>query len=476
MKLISTSGNIALYPSLVLKKNGGLACSWYEYASPDKPAPSDIWFAQSDAHNSWTKPINVSRSVSYNNGPSLHWCSLGFYLIAWHSWRKPGREPFSADGDICNIWVSKSEDGLQWTEPSMAFPRLSNNEYATLTETVDQSLWMVFFQRSTRSLFISSSKDGLIWKEPAGLPEPISLGKFPDLAIDIKGTFYLAYIGNNGIRDVVRMALSNDGRQWCDDHEVFGLDNVDLSKPRVSVAPSGSIWIACQNNEWGSYVAEYIVRTTSKQITINVHADKTPGNALWVLNAVDIRDPAGAFHKLYTFGPRREDMEEDAVQITDDDCEYNSRKGFGFVGKVNGVIRELGDRITRSYFCSDEPGRLIIDLQEGVYTVKIYYSSHIAALPGTVFDIEGDILNFQEPSLRNEKCYICRVDLADTKHMELCPGNEFDNNRPSKILHIPEETSKYIAWTRFTPGSTGIAVARIDDLIPEMTKNERIEI
>jgi len=462
MKIISTSGNIALYPSLTFKENRGLACSWYEYASPDKPAPSDIWFARSDAHNHWTKPVNVSRGVSYNNGPCLHWCCSGFYLIAWHSWRNPGREPFSADGDICNIWVSKSEDGFHWTEPSMAFPRLSNNEYATLTESVDQTLWMVFFQRSTRRLFISSSKDGLMWKDPAELPEPISGGKFPDLAADIEGTFYLAYIGNNGIRDVVRLAFSDDKRQWRDDREVFGLVNVNLSKPRVSLTPSGSIWIACQNNEWGSYNAEYVVNITSRQMRINLRADKTPGNALWVLNAVDIRDPAGTFHKLYTFGPRKEDMGEDAIHITDDDCRYNSRKGFGFEGNVSGVIRELGDRITRSFFCSDEPGTFIVDLSDGTYAVKIYFSSHVAARPGTVINIEGDLVDCRKPLMRNETCYICCLDHQGPYFGEISPDDDYDNNRPSKILHGSDGLSKYIAWTRFAPGSTGIAVSRFE--------------
>ena len=83
-------------------------------------------------------PANLSGGLSYNNGPSLIQTPDGGFLVAWHSWRPPGREPFLPDGNIRNIWLATSGEGTSWSEPRMAFPEISRTEYASLARCGDR--------------------------------------------------------------------------------------------------------------------------------------------------------------------------------------------------------------------------------------------------------------------------------------------------------------------------------------------------
>ena len=130
---VSISGNIALYPSLSINPDGMIAMVWYEYSSRYETKQSDIWFSSMDKNGSWSKPINLSQGVSYNNGPSLTWIhSNNCWRCAWHSWRPPGKEPFIDGGDITNLWCSDiSTEGLI-SIPRLLLPDIFNTEYASL--------------------------------------------------------------------------------------------------------------------------------------------------------------------------------------------------------------------------------------------------------------------------------------------------------------------------------------------------------
>lgn len=454
--VVSRSKNISLYPTLALGKHGELVCAWYEYGSPDMPARSDVWCSLSKNGMHWSEPINVSGEDSYNNGPNILWSSMGYYLLAWHSWRKPGKEPFSPDGDICNIYMSKSSDGQSWSEPSMVFRRLLNTEYPTLVPGADGFIRLFFIHRESKKLNVSKTIDGVQWGEPEELPSFITHAKYPDVAVGPDKTFYIVFVTEE--EKSLQLAASKDGRLWSEPQHISFPYKVRLTRPKISVDPKGKIWVACHSDAWGSYTAHYGLRLSVPRLELTVRSNKTPGNSCWALNAIEIICEQTGVSKFFTFGPGVTYNVHPMIKVTEKNCLYTPEKGYGFDGSVHSILRELGDEITRTLFYSDEPRKFIVDLLSGEYEIKIIYSSWIASTPGTFFQFNTDVLYIEQSEIASDSVFVFCLDkgkciFSDKVNID----TDFDNNRPSKVVHAING-KKYLAWTKYGPKSIDVVM------------------
>ncbi len=461
--IISRSPNISLYPTLTLGKNGELVCAWYEYTSPHEPARSDIWCSVSKNGTDWIAPVNVSGEVSYNNGPGVLWSTSGDYLLAWHSWRDPGKEPFTPDGDICNIFLARSSDGYAWTAPRIAFKQLFNTEYATLVQGEDDLLRVFFIHRDSQRLYVSKSKDGVQWEKPVKLPGFIAQGKYPDVAVGPDKALYLVFVGQQD-RESLWLTTSQNGQNWSEPQPIAPLADLWLTRPKISIDLNGRIWVACHSETWGSHTAKYAVRLRGPQLELTVRSNQTPGNFCWALNAIEITCMQTGAGRFFTFGPDGTSNGHPMINVTDKNYRYTPEKGYGFDGSVKSILRELGDEITRTLFYSDEPRKFVVDLPQGEYEIKIIYSSWIASTPGTSFQFNADRLYVEHPEIVSDSVFVFGMDkgkciFSDKVNMD----KDCDNNRPSKVVHTMNG-KKYLAWTKYGPQSIDVVMTSFSGL------------
>jgi hypothetical protein len=404
-RIISASENISLYPSIVEGKKGGqILCAWYEYSSPVRPARSDIFCAVSEDICNFSEPVNISGCISYNNGPSVFFIGNGHYLVAWHSWREPGREPFTPDGDISNIWLSLSEDGFNWSEPWLAISNLSNTEYGALAGS-DGLIMLFFTDRNRKRLCTSISNNGLNFSEPQDMPDFFGNAMLPDAAVGPDGTIYLVYIVK-GEKDPIFFTKSLDGKNWQEPKVVSTGLGSSLSRPKISVDEQNRLWVACHTDNWGSFKRSYYKRVKNSSLEIHIRNDKTPGNACWTLNAATISSTDGRYKKKFSFGSDVFDLKKDITVVTEKDALYTKDRGYGTDKKVGSMLRELGDEITRTMFYGDEETVFKMDLEPGDYELELIYSSWIAARPGTTFSLNTEIMNAQAPNFKPDSIYI----------------------------------------------------------------------
>ena len=457
--IISPSQNISLYPALVGKSNEDIVCAWYEYTSPDYPTRSDIWCSITKNGIAWSDPFNVSGKVSYNNGPSLICRHVGSYMIAWHSWRKPGKEPFSIDGDVSNIWLAESEDGRTWTSPVMPITCISSTKYAMLAQgTADSVVWLFFEDRTNGKLCFIKSKNLKRWSEPLMLPDIITHGKQYDVAVDWNGTIYLVFASET---DKIGLWLikSKDGMHWSDPKLIFSYHGLKLARPRISIDEMNRIWVSCHSEAWGSYAKCYRLRVLSGKLNLTFSSEKTPGNACWAVNAVHITCMRTGQTKFFTFGPDIFSFDSPAIKVTEEDCVYRKEKGYGFNGQVKCILRELGDSITRTLFYDEEPKTFSVDLPDGEYEIRIIYSSWIASTPGTLVNTNAEVLSFTESDIRSDAVFVCcLVNGICVYERKISPDSGYDHNRPSRIISSPWDDRKFIAWTSYGPKSVNIVL------------------
>lgn len=456
MVKITKSFNIALYPSLVAREDL-LACAWYEYSSREEPLRSDIYFSISKDAKHWADPVNISAGNSYNNGPCLICSSSGQFILAWHSWREPGKPPFTKDGDICNIWVSRSYDGLNWEKPKQAFSSFPNTEYAAMSESRENQFIMIFHSRDHKALYISRSNDGYHWSWPHRMPEQLSRGKAPDLYADKNGCHYLAFTDNNTIRYSVS---HDDGKSWSTPAVVItSPDGKNCTRPHISIDQNGLVRMAYCMESWGHFRNTYRICLKGDQFRMMISANKEPGNAFWVLNAIEFRSLDSNRQILYDIGGA--DHKDGCKMLNKDNVLYTKQQGYGFDSQVRMMIRELGDRITRTFAYSDRPTLFMADMEKGEYEVIVHYSSWIASYPGTMISIETDIISMHNTAHEHDSINILENKQGSVNTSYVFEGvvRGFDNNRPSKIVDYC--TSKYIAWTAYGPDTVSICFSSL---------------
>ncbi len=438
---ISQSGNIALYPSLCVARHGVLACCWYEYTSPDRPTRSDIWFSQQVSDGEWSPAINLSGGVSYNNGPALACNGEGQFVAAWHSWRPPGREPFSAEGDRYHIWTVSSGDGKHWTDARLLFEELPQTKYAAVAFS-GESCFLAFSQQSTKTILTSSSPDGRLWDSPRPLCEKAS--RFPSICCRADGSLLMAFSvpGEKGLW----LSNSREGKKWETPRHILADYDGGVTKPKVSVDSSGAVWLACQTENWGSFRRRFRVSCSRDVLKILFSTGGGAGNGVWTLNAINIS--RSGEKKELRFGPAFQQDPSGTIRIGAANWSWQDGRPCGFDGPVEEILRELGDETTRSMVYSDRDRTLGIRIGPGDFDVEIVYSSWVAARPAFQASFDADCSEEKSVSPRGDQCLLFRA--RDGVNFELIAETspDEDHSRPSAVCEtMPGHY--WVAWSSF---------------------------
>lgn len=453
---ISRSCNISLYPTLAMNNVGRLGIAWYEYGSPHKTDRSDVWFSLQDANGTWTEPVNVSGGISYNSGPSLIWIHTGgYWCCAWHSWRPPGREPFIVNGDVTNIWLSNvSNDGVVQS-PHKALSGVFNTEYASLAITPNDELQLLFHNRSLHLQYLTqSSKKIPLTPGPAFLG-CLGAGQFGDLAFGPDGMAWIAYVGESG--GIYLASRAQDGC-WSQSRRIDTGVGTVVTRPKISVCPKGTVWVACHSSTWGSRSSRYHVRTLGSHLAIRFESTGSPGNHCWTCNAITLRGVGG--ERSFSFGPDVLPLPKGITPVTVEQSLYNPKKGYGFENPPKSQLRELGNELTRGLFYDDMPSTFRVDIPDGDYEIEVVNSSWIASTAGTRVFFEGEILDSQLPYQEHDAVFILQVRPdGEVQSMRISKGESCDENRPSKVIHDASTGRKHLAWTCYGPKKVEIVYA-----------------
>ena len=442
---VCSSGQIALYPSLASRGDGFCACAWYEYTSADRPSRSDVWFSERDGRGVWGNPVNISQGLSYNNGPSLMACGESEFLVAWHSWRPPGRDPFLAGGDVRNIWLSRRRDA-QWSTAVLAFPELSQTKYASLA-CVHGRFSLACCHRETSRILLSESNDGLSWNAPCAFPCQTGQAGFPSLAALPDGTLLLAFTlaGHDGIW----LSKRTKHDTWTEPQCVCEMHGEKLGKPKLSVDSRGAMWIACQTEHWGFFERSYRVRSSDQPfVEIEFGTRGGAGNTMWTLNALDFSDASGVPAKSIRFGPEPDRCDPAVTYVSVGDWRYSAARGCGFDAPVEELLRELGSEITRRLVFCSEQRRLRVDLPSGEYVMKVTNSSWVASRPALELKVNCAFEEIAPTPGASDRCFFFRCPKDGEFQLVASTPVHQEHNRPAAVCEVNSD-SHLAAWTSF---------------------------
>lgn len=452
--VILSSGNIALYPSMAKNKFGEIGIAWYEYKSKNRPVESDIWFVK-NSDGIFSKPLNISDGISYNNGPSLIWNNnKSMWMCAWHSWRAPGKPPFSPEGDVTNIWA-REFDSENLYQSYLAVPSIQNSEYASLVLDQDKLIHMMFNDRNNNSLKSAylSDKGNYFIESNQIAPYFLKEIQFFDWTIDLHGKIWITYKDKNSAINLV----SKDSKNIFTKPLVLsnGID-FPLSRPKISICDDNKIWITCHSDFWGAKEEKFNVRVVDNFLTVKITSDKSPGNEYWTFNAISIKSKF--FFKCFSFGPDSFAFDPLITPVSLDNSLYTETKKYGFETSPKSQFRKLGNNLTRGLFFDNKPGIFKAYLPNGDYEISLIYSSWVAPTKGTNFIFNNEILDSSRIKQPNDSVYILKYDQTSqaVDFSRISSINDRDENRPSKLIHDKSSKKKYLAWTRFGPKSIDI--------------------
>ncbi len=433
---------------------GEIGIAWYEYKSKNKPVESDIWFVK-NKNGIFSKPLNISEGISYNNGPSLIWNNnKSMWMCAWHSWRSPGKPPFIPEGDVTNIWA-REFDCENLSQSYLAIPSIQNTEYASLVLDQNRALHMTFNDRNDHFLKTAYFLDeAYCFIEPnQTAPDFLKEIQFFDCAIDLHGKTWITYKDKNSALNLI----SKDHKNIFTEPLILsGEIYFPLSRPKISICDDNKIWITCHSDFWGAKEDKFKIKVTDNLLTVKITSDKSPGNEYWTFNAISIKSKN--FFKCFSFGPDVFESDPSITPVTLDNSLYTEVRKYGFMTRPKSQFRKLGNNLTRGLFFDNTPGTFKIDLPNDDYEISLIYSSWVAPTKGTNFNFNNEIIDSSRINQPNDSVYILKYDptTQELDFTKIISINDFDENRPSKLIHEESSKKKYLAWTRFGPKSIDI--------------------
>jgi len=364
------------------------------------------------------------------------------FVVAWHSWRPPGREPFSRDGDRYNIWLARSLDGCSWTEPKLPFPALSQTKYAALA-TSGQTGYLAFSEQTSKTILVASTMNFADWNPPRSLTEKPS--RFPSLCSFPDGRFLMAF----SMPDEEGLWMSEcNGWEWEEPQRILAESGLRLTKPKISTDSSGAVWIACQTENWGSFTRRFRIKGGADILEISLATAGGAGNAVWSLNAINFSRPDGRVLKRIIFGPTVQDDPPEVVRIGAGNWAWDDSRCCGFNGPVQEILRELGTEITRSMVYCDSPRKFRVAADSVELDVEIIFSSWVAARPALTIAFNMDSWETETQPPSGDQCFLFRS--KDAKNFDLVAETSpmEDHSRPSAVCETAP--GRFLAaWTSF---------------------------
>ncbi len=192
-------------PSLIQDKNGVYWLAHDNMVDNNE----DIYLIYSRDLVEWSDPIRVTLDLEADYHPSLIQTTKGEYLVVFTSLRSGNYD----------IYISRSMDGLGWSEPIQLIFDEASDWYPNLYQDSEGRLILVFASSRSGSsgIYITASRDGVNWSEAKNVVEPGN-DIYP-LIVEAGDRFWLVFARHTG---------DYDDRSRANEHELFLTSSFDL--------------------------------------------------------------------------------------------------------------------------------------------------------------------------------------------------------------------------------------------------------
>jgi len=398
-ELLFERKHICLYPSL-LTEGSNCYLSWYEYNSATKPSASQLYLSKKSQYGAWTSPEPLTSGEDYDNGPSLCLDGKNQLLLAWHSWRPPGRGPF-IQNSMRNVWLMSVPLDVKSTgQPFLAFENLPQTSYPAIIRS-ERGRYIMSMTIEESKIGISKSVDGRQWSQPNILFE----GMRSDLIEDAKGIFRLVFERDK----FLYVSSSNDLVKWTKPILICHQQSV---RPKISQIEN-HFYVLWHSDHWGKSQISQKLNHVGGKLKLKLKPGIHAGNHHWAISNIKINHQ-GMLLRDITF-----------------DSE-NVKKYF--TGHVEVIERMFGDRLVHS----SAPRILAMDLQKGEYEIVICMESWIASTREMKVAINGRDVEMR-PTEPDQIYYNHSSDFDHWSPPIQITTGICDSNRPSKMMSSGNE-------------------------------------
>lgn len=189
----------------------------------------------------WSEKHQAENEANNNRQPSMIVDNSGVYWLVWSS----GDD---ADYDL------KIKNATNWLDfdPQPAHVvnvNSSMDSFPSLIQDSNGTYWIAFY--SDRSgidgIWLTSSDDGIDWVEPWQLNVTANANR-PSLFQDNDGTYWIAYDADGGNYSHIWLMSSSDGVSWSDGQRISDLEVIE-QKPFLTQVSNGIYWLAFESVE-----------------------------------------------------------------------------------------------------------------------------------------------------------------------------------------------------------------------------------
>jgi hypothetical protein len=223
-------------------------------------APDGLHWTRYDGSETGESVLALGSGTAWDNSSVLAPCVIkegaSDYKMWYSGW----------NGTNFQIGYATSSDGTTWTK-SGSTPVLSQGSSGQFDDThvaiscvikdgAIYKMWYSGFDGSTWRIGYTTSNDGINWGITQQVMDVGGSGQFDSSAVYMPcvnktavGTYKMWYTGNDGSRDTIGYATSNDGITWGSRQQVLDLgpsgdwDDGDLARPCV-IPGSYEMWYA----------------------------------------------------------------------------------------------------------------------------------------------------------------------------------------------------------------------------------------
>lgn len=417
-ELLFRRAHIPLYPSLSRSINR-IGLAWYEYGASDGPAPSRVFFASRTETGSFSSPEPVTGPEDYDNGPFLLETDAGA-VLAWHSWRSPGRGPYTRDARRY-VWMSQERNG-QWSLPNLLLGETYESSYPALAGTKDE-LWM--------TVTLGLSEIVLTRMDASGLWSPIpaaATGQHSDLYFD-QSAMVMAFDSDKSIY-VGR--LSPEGFSQAP----VRIEGAQGSRPRISRV-GNYYWLVWHSDHWGPKTWTATIEHRGGQLLVEMEPGSDAANRHWAVSRLDLFDSQTRNYGGVLGSP-------------------------SFRGRWN-IIPDMHCRVMgEDVFHAAEKRSLALDLPPGRYRVSLQAESWVGSRISLQATVNGFPLT--PPIQQADRLFVSRsADLIAWAPPVALTGGEEDCNRPTRI--IPLDRELFLIYNHF--GRDSVDLRALTFTLPE---------
>ena len=255
------------YSAITVGPQGRIHATWEETADPLFNTDFEIYYSQSDdGGETWSLPVNVSRSADSSRVPFIAVDGQGGVHIAWAEEDNPAEHPGGVNGD--DVFYGHSADGGKtWSVPINLSQSPGNSGPIRLVADSQGSVHAVYVDAVQMGESVQSGRllhrrwDGRAWSEPVVILDAVTTGDQPDVAVDSHGNLHVVWMETyRGNQEIFHLQSADGGRSWTGES---GISNSrgDSLRPRIAIAGDDEVHVV-----WWEYTGRSWDHTSEPDI------------------------------------------------------------------------------------------------------------------------------------------------------------------------------------------------------------------